>query len=155
MHAAQEVSALKGRLPTQIEVSNAAQLRQIMANQLNPDGDTVISLSGKEGKTEKVTLTPALAASFMDLLRLVSDGRGFELIPLDTMLTTQDAADILNVSRPHLIKLLGRDDIEHGFVGRHRRIKASDLFAYKERRDQERAKQLEKIAAFDVENDLL
>jgi excisionase family DNA binding protein len=155
MTAAQKVSAFDGRLPTQIESTNAAQLRQIMASQLNLDGDTVINVTSDEGKPQPITLTPALAASFMDLLRLVSDGRGFELIPLDTMLTTQEAADILNVSRPHLIKLLGLGDIEHGFVGRHRRIKASDLFTYKENRDLERGKRLEEIAAFDVENDLL
>lgn len=155
MTAAQKASAFDGRLPTQIESKNATQLRQIMASQFNLDGDTTINLMVEKGETKPITLTPALAASFMELLRLVSDGRGFQLIPLDTMLTTQQAADILNVSRPHFIKMLDRGDIGHEFVGRHRRVKASDLFDYKDRRDDDRDKRLEAIAAFDVENGLL
>lgn len=62
------------------------------------------------------------------------------------MLTTQQAADILNVSRPHLIKLLERKEISHTMTGRHRRIQADDLFAYKQARDERRSEALGELA---------
>lgn len=155
MNAASPASAFDERLPTELESTNAETLRQIVASQLKEDGETVINIATEKGETQPVTLSPALARSFLDVLRLVSSGRGFQLIPLDTQLTTQQAADLLNVSRPHLIKVLERDDIPFERVGRHRRIKASDLLAYKERRDAKRDAALADLAEFDGENGLL
>ncbi len=155
MNAALHASAFDERLPTEVESSNAEALRQIVASQFKEDGETVINIADEKGKTQPITLSPALAQSFLEVLRLVSSGRGFQLIPLDSQLTTQQAADILNVSRPHLIKLLERHDIAYERVGRHRRIKASDLMAYKEKRDAKRAVALEDLAQFDGEHGLL
>ncbi|MDU9004038.1 helix-turn-helix domain-containing protein [Sedimentitalea todarodis] len=155
MNAESPASAFDERLPTELESSNAETLRQIVASQIKEDGETVIKIANEQGKTLPVTLSPALAHSFLEVLRLVSSGRGFHLIPLDSQLTTQEAADILNVSRPHLIKLLEREDIGFTKVGRHRRIKASDLLEYKEGRDAKRANALKDMAEFDGEHGLL
>jgi len=149
MNATSLASAFDERLPTNLEISNAETLRQIVASQFNEDGETVIHIADDKGKTQPITLSPALAHSFLEVLRLVAMGRGFRLIPMDSQLTTQQAADILNVSRPHLIKLLEREDIGFDKVGRHRRIKACDLLAYKDKRDAERAKHLSDLAEFD------
>ena len=59
------------------------------------------------------------------------------------------AADILNVSRPFLVGLLERGEIMHEKVGRHRRIRAEDLFSYKSRRDEKRKKALAELAEID------
>ncbi len=155
MNAASHASAFDERLPTELESTNAEVLRQIVASQIKEDGETVINIANEEGKTQPITLSPALAQSFLEVLRLVSSGRGFQLIPLDSQLTTQEAADLLNVSRPHLIKLLERNDIAYDRVGRHRRIKASDLIAYKDKRDADRADALADMAEFDGEHGLL
>ena len=101
-----------------------------------------------------MTLAPALAASLLEVLRLVSSGRGFRMIPVGSELTTQQAADLLNVSRPFLVKLLEAGDIPFTKTGRHRRVRADDLFAYKEQRDAARSNALGDLARTDAEDGL-
>lgn len=142
------------RLPNEVEIRNAEQLRTIIASQLRSEEGARISLAQPDGEIRTVTLSPALAASFMEVLRLVSTGRGFRMIPVDAELTTQEASDCLNVSRPYLIKLLENGEIPHLKTGRHRKVRASELFAYKQKRDGIRSSALSELAALDAENDL-
>lgn len=67
------------------------------------------------------------------------------VVPIQRNLTTQRAADLLNVSRPHLIKLLKAGDIAFTTVGRHHRIKAEDLFAYKVAREKARSSAINEL----------
>jgi excisionase family DNA binding protein len=66
-------------------------------------------------------------------------------------LTTQEAADLLRVSRPHLIKLLDAGEIAHHRVGCHRRLRTEDVLAYRERRDAERSERLRELAQLSEE----
>ena len=88
----------------------------------------------------------------MELLRYIGQGDAVTLVPVSQMLTTQQAADILNVSRPFLVSLLEKGDIPHVTVGRHRRVKADDLFAYKKARDAKRSDALSELAELDAEH---
>ncbi|MFY0308328.1 excisionase family DNA-binding protein [Leisingera sp. D0M16] len=143
--------AFDNRLPTEIDIKNADQLREILASAMEDGGqEPRIKFADRKGKTSDVVLTPSIAETFLSILRLISSGRGFHVIPYKAELTTQQAADFLNVSRPFLIKLLEKDAISYTKVGRHRRIKAEDLFAYKDQRDSERSAALEALAREDA-----
>ncbi len=143
------------RLPDEVEIRNAEQLRTLVTARMNADGSTTLSLALEDGKTQTVTLMPALVASLLEVLRLVSSGRGFRMIPVGSRLTTRQAADLLNVSRPYLVKLLENDEMPFTRTGRHRRVKAEDLFAYKKKRDARRSEALDALARTDAEAGLV
>ena len=144
------------RLPDTVEIRSAAQLRQIVASQIRDESEsTQLSLALEGGEVQTVTLSPALTKSLLEVLRLVSSGCGFHLIPVDAALTTQQAADLLNVSRPYFIKLLENGEIPFTKVGRHRRVRAENLFDYRRKRDQERSDALSSIARMDAEGELI
>lgn len=138
------------RLPSPGERAAANQLRSILASQAR-DHDQKLKVMLEVGGSAEVVLTPALSTLLMELLRHVGKGDAVTLVPVSQMLTTQQAADILNVSRPFLISLLENERIPYGMVGRHRRIKAEDLFTYKQRRDEERAEALSELAELDAD----
>ncbi len=105
------------------------------------------------GDDKPVRLAPAIAELMIDLLGHVARGDMVTIIPTGAMLTTQQAADILNVSRPHLSKLLKAGEIPFIPVGSHRRIMHADLMAYKERRDAARNAALDELARLGQEFD--
>jgi excisionase family DNA binding protein len=83
----------------------------------------------------------------MDILGAMASGQGITLIPENAELTTVQAADILNVSRPFLIRLLEEGAIPYRKVGKHRRIRAEDVMNYKQRIDEERETVLDQLVA--------
>jgi excisionase family DNA binding protein len=96
-----------------------------------------------------------LPASALEALRKVveamSRGESVTVIPHDKQLTSQEAAEILSVSRPHLIKLLDRGELPFHRVGTHRRIKIEDVLAYRDRRDAERDAALRELTRLSEE----
>ena len=138
------------RLPSRIERDAANQLRQILASQATHNTKLKV-LDEITSEPVEITLTPGVSRLLMELLRHIGKGDAVTLVPISQMLTTQQAADILNVSRPYLITLLERGDIAFELVGRHRRIKAEDLFAYKRERDTKRSEALAALGEIDGE----
>ena len=74
-------------------------------------------------------------------------GRSVSIIPNERMMTTQEAAQLLGISRPTLVKMLERGEVPFSKVGRHRRVQLSDLLKYKKRQATERRTTLQKVAA--------
>ena len=88
---------------------------------------------------DRSAILPALVfRGLLEVLEILKDGRGVRIVPVDDELTTEEAARLLGVSRPHLVQLIDRGDIPCRKVGSRRRIRASDLAVYVDVRDAER-----------------
>lgn len=128
--------ALSERPPTENEVRAASEAARLLAKALTPDG-LPISVE-KNGDQFLLELPAPLGQLMLDVLTHVGRGEMITLVPYGAELTTKEAADLLNVSRPFLVKLLDEGVIDHHKVGSHRRIRANELLAYKAKRDEER-----------------
>ena len=99
----------------------------------------------KPQPAEVIDLPEGAVKLLLGILDAMAAGRGVIIIPENVELTTVEASNILNVSRPYLIKLLEERAIPHRKVGRHRRILLEDVIAYKNSIDAGRKKVLEQL----------
>ncbi len=132
-------------IPTEDMRTSAAHLREIL---LAHEGEEITVLDDAK-KQHSLVLAPALSRLLRDILVHIEKGEGVTFIPNSKQLTTQQAADILNVSRPFLIKLLNDGAIAFTKTGRHRRIEARNVFAYKRARDAKRDRRLDGLIGMD------
>lgn len=117
-----------GEQPSVIEQEQARQALQVLRGVEPAAGETLdVKVAGT---AESVHLPRAAFDLIRDVLANMAAGQGVTVVPAHAELTTQQAAQMLNVSRPHVIKLLDDGHIEYRLVGRHRRILASSLLAY-------------------------
>ncbi len=84
-----------------------------------------------EETQEKIKIPLSALKLLGAILKAMSEGKPFSLVPIATEVTTQKAAEILGCSRPHLVKLLKDGEIEYTKVGKHRRVKFEDVMEYK------------------------
>ncbi len=140
--------ALFERLPSPTEVESARMLHEALARFGERKAPAVISVK-HGGEEETFELLPAVAATLVDVLRHFARGKAVTLVPIGAEMTTQQAADMLNVSRPYLIKLIDQGELHATKVGRHRRIPATEVFAFKHRRDAARNAALDELMATD------
>lgn len=132
--------------PTDDESRVARESSRELAARL--PGARGLRLEVDDGKTRETVALPLAAAKLLQhILIEMAQGNAVTLIPIHAELTTQQAADLLNVSRPYLVKLLDDGLIPGRKVGTHRRVRCADVLAYKTRVDADRLKALEELAA--------
>jgi excisionase family DNA binding protein len=134
--------------PTEAETELARESsRRLATRKLGRRSSVRIRLLD-EGKDAETVAVPASALRlFLHLLTEMSQGNAVTLIPTHAELTTQQAADLLNVSRPYVVKLLDEGKIPCRTVGKYRRVRFDDLMTFKRKDDEARAKVLDQLTA--------
>lgn len=97
---------------------------------------------------EEIYIPESVYQLLRQVVQAMESGQAIHIVPQDREMTTQQAADFLNVSRPFLIKLLEKQEIPYIKVGTHRRIRFQDLITYKQQRDSKRREGLKEITQF-------
>ena len=106
-----------------------------------------LKLRVADEKQADIELPAGAVALLVSILEAMATGRGVTIMPESAELTTVQAAEVLNVSRPFLIKLLEEEKIPYRKVGKHRRIRMEDVMTYKAAIDQEREAMLDQLVA--------
>lgn len=114
-------------------------------------GETA-KLIGPEG--DAIDLPEGIHELLVTIVENLKDGNGVTVIPMHAELTTVEAAELLNVSRPYLIKQLEAGALPFHMVGTHRRLRLADVLSYRDRADAEAEAALAAMSAEAEELDL-
>jgi excisionase family DNA binding protein len=129
------------------ETQLARQSGETIAGFLSGDPFVRLTLSKSDGTTVEVSVPTAALRLLTHVLAEMARGNPVTLIPRHAELTTHQAAEVLRVSRPYLIKLLDQAKIPHRKVGAHRRVRYEDLLAYQEGEKMARRQVLDEMTA--------
>jgi len=138
--------------PTEDESREAQETARRLAPYLG--GPLRVQILG-DGHPQDIVSIPASALRLLArILTEMAEGNALTLIPIHAELTTQQAADLLGVSRPFVVKRIEGGEIPSRRVGTHRRVRFQDVMEYKHRTDAARRKTLEALAAQAQELDM-
>ena len=121
---------------------NSLQGFQLLSQQIKSSGKKGIKIKVQE-TGEFITIPKKAMKLLSVIIQNMAEGKTISIVPSNSEVSTQQAADMLNISRPHLIKLLETNNIPFKKVGSHRRIVSKDVMRYKEQQDKEREAQLD------------
>ncbi|MEH1876882.1 MAG: helix-turn-helix domain-containing protein [Nostoc sp.] len=133
--------SLDSVISPQLEAQSIKELDRILSVK-----DFQAKLVGANG--EKINIPEPIYQMLLQVVHAMASGKAISIIPQQQELTTQQAAELLNVSRPYLIKLLKQGDIDYIKVGSHRRVRFDDLMKYKQQRDTKRREGLKELTQF-------
>lgn len=131
-------------LPNDKVSAEAAVAARALAGALRRKGESVRIEA--QGAPDVVVIPRSALTLLVRVLSEMANGNAVTVVPVHKELTTQDAADLLNVSRPFLVSLLEQKKIPFRKVGTHRRILFSDLMEYRRKDDSERQRVLDELA---------
>jgi excisionase family DNA binding protein len=134
-------------LPEESEVRAAVQGQRELAAYLATNFETQrIQILDDRNIAHQIELPTSALRLLVDILAELAVGNAVRVVPVHAELTTQEAADLLNVSRPHFIKLLETHALPYHRTGKHRRIRFDDLMKFKVKRDQASERAMSELA---------
>ena len=134
--------------PTEADARQARESLQRISDILTSGmSDLSIRIQNDEQTGADIILPASVLRLLKDILAEMAQGHAVALLPVQAELTTQKAADLLNVSRPYLIRLLEDSKIPFRLVGQHRRVRFDDLLAYQRKDDEDRRRVADELTA--------
>ena len=121
-------------------------IRHVPSNESEPSAFKLVSPTGKV-----IELPESVFLLLERIIEVLARGEAISVVPVGKELTTQQAADILNVSRQYLVRLLDEGRIPFSKTGTHRRVRMEDLLSYKRQRDRNRMASLDELSRLSQE----
>ena len=140
------------KLPSRKEQKIARENKEILDRRAgNIKKSTKEVEIGIKGEEDSIKIPVSALKHLNTIMNLMAQGKAITVNPVDAEITTQEAADLLLVSRPYLVKLLENGKIPFHMVGSHRRIRLEDLLAYKKQMEKEREEALTELTRISQE----
>lgn len=138
-------------MATAVMMPAAAETEELSAalKELESDSELRLVL----GSGTELTLPEAAASAVRQVIEALAQGKAVAVVPYSEDLTTQQAADLLGMSRQHLVDLLDEGEIPHYRVGTHRRVNLKDVLDFRERRREHRRERLDDLTRLSQESD--
>lgn len=139
-------------LPSAEEIALAQVGSQELSAVLEANGEVQnFNVVGKDGENHQVKLPTSAVKLMIEVLTQLGQGNSVSITPIHAELTTQEAADLLNMSRPSFIKLLDAGDIPYSRTGNRRKVAFMDVMYYKQAIENKRLATLDELSAIDQE----
>lgn len=141
------ITSTKMTLSAEREVQAAMQGQRALAAYLATSFETQhILIFDERNQAHQVELPTSALRLLVDILAELADGNAVKVVPIHAELTTQEAADMINISRPHLVKLLEDGVLPFHRTGKHRRVRFTDLMQHKDARDRANEETMTELA---------
>ena len=137
--------------PTPAEVELARLSSEALTRRLLNESTQAVSMRLEGGPSEAIQIPASALRLLNNALAEMAQGNAVAVMPIETELSTQQAADLLNVSRPFLVEQLENGLIPYHKIGSHRRVMYADVMAYKRDIDTKRLAVLEELVALGQE----
>jgi excisionase family DNA binding protein len=144
-------AAMAPTLPSEADAVLAKETSRVLASHIRNGDPMELRILDDPSPDGMVKLPLSAARMLVRILEEMARGNAVTLIPVHAELTTQEAAEMLNISRPSLIQLLDEGKIDYRRVGTHRRVRFEGLTKYKRAAEAARRAALEELAAYDQE----
>jgi excisionase family DNA binding protein len=139
--------SLSAIAPTEKDAMEAGAASRVLASYAPNQPLHTLKLILNDATGSTVTIPTAAYTLLVEILAQMAEGNAVSIVPIKQEITTQEAADILNVSRPYLVKLLESGKIPYRKVGTRRRVLTQDVLNYKNQIDTQRMHTLLELAA--------
>jgi len=141
------------QLPNKQDIEQAKQSSRTLSKYADA-ARVHLKIKGSNQESDELVLPGHVVQLLLDILSEMAQGNAISVMPIHAELTTQEAANMLNVSRPHLVKLVDKGEIPCHKVGTHRRVLAQDVINYKQRIDAQRHSVLDELTALSQEMEM-
>ncbi len=136
--------------PDRETVRSSRQAGEALA-QVSGPADAVLRVSDRAGRVIEIAVPADAVSALGDVLEAIGQGHAVRVVADDEELTTNEAAALLHVSRPHLVSMLAAGELPFRLVGTHRRVRLADVLALKRRDDEARKRALDELTGLSDE----
>ncbi len=138
-------------IPSAAEALLAREVSRALERRNTAEQTLSLLVTAPENKMMTIELPKSAASLLIEILKQMAEGNAVSLLPVEPEITTQQAADLLCVSRPYLVGMIEKGELPARMVGNQRRLPLKDVLAYRLENQAKRKQALDELSAYDQE----